>query len=190
VSQAGRDREPQADMDAERVLDLLADFERHDIRVWLDGGWAIDALLGTQTRTHDDLDVVSRAEDNERIVDLLNERSYVVRYDVAPSCFVLVDDEGHQVDVHPAEMQPNGDGVYHMENGEDWIFPATGFAGVGHILGRAVPCLTPDVVLHNHTTGYELDDAHERDVKAISRRYDLPLPEYARAPPQARPGSA
>jgi lincosamide nucleotidyltransferase A/C/D/E len=37
------------------LLDLLAD---HDVRVWLDGGWAVDACLGYQTRRHGDLDIV------------------------------------------------------------------------------------------------------------------------------------
>jgi len=177
-------------MDAARVLELLADLARRDIPVWLDGGWAVDALIGTQTRPHDDLDLVSRVEDKGRIVDALAERGYGVQYDASPSCFVLVDDIGHQVDVHPAAVQPNGDGVYRMENGEDWIFPAAGFDGVGRILGRDVPCLTAEVVLVNHTTDYELDEEHERDVKALSERYGLPLPDYARAPRQAHPGSA
>jgi len=163
-------------MDAERVLELLADFERRGISVWLDGGWAIDALLGEQTRAHDDLDLVSRAGDNDGIVGILGERGYVVRYDASPSCFVLVDSDGHQVDVHPATFAANGDGIYRMENGGDWIFPAAGFRGTGHILGREVPCLTPEVVLVNHSTGYELDAEHERDIMALSRHYGLPLP--------------
>jgi lincosamide nucleotidyltransferase A/C/D/E len=190
VTRAGRGREPQADMNAERVLELLADFEQQGIAVWLDGGWAVDALLGEQTRPHDDLDLVSRIEDNGRIVETLRRRGYEVRYDAAPSCFVLVDPDGHQVDVHPATFAENGDGLYRMEDGRNWIFPASGFAGVGSILGREVPCLTADVVLVNHSTGYELDETHERDVKALSERYGLRLPAYARAPRQAQPGSA
>jgi lincosamide nucleotidyltransferase A/C/D/E len=177
-------------MGAERVLDLLAHLADREITVWLDGGWAIDALLGAQTRSHDDLDLVTRVEDNERIVAALEELGYTVAYDASPSCFVLVDAAGNQVDVHPAAVQANGDGVYQMENGSEWIFPAAGFAGRGRILGREVPCLTPEVVLTNHTTGYELDEAHERDVVALSERYDLPLPPYARAPRPAPPGSA
>lgn len=58
-------------MDAQRVLDLLADFADRDISVWLDGGWAVDALLGTQTRLHDDLDLVARRQDTARIIDAL-----------------------------------------------------------------------------------------------------------------------
>jgi lincosamide nucleotidyltransferase A/C/D/E len=177
-------------MDAARVLELLADLEQAGIDVWLDGGWAVDALLETQTRPHDDLDVVSRAEDKERIVELLAERGYEVAYDAAPSCFVLIDAAGHQVDVHPATFTPNGDGVYRMEDGAKWIFPASGFAGVGRILGHKVPCLTPEVVLVNHSTGYALDEEHERDLQALSQRYRLALPAYERARREAPPGSA
>jgi hypothetical protein len=67
-----------------------------------------------------------------------------------------------------------------MVGGGEWIFPAGGFGGVGRILNRAAPCLTPEVVLVNHTTGYALDEEHERDVRALAERYSLPVPEFRR----------
>ena len=133
-------------MDAARVLDLLADLEALGIQLWLDGGWAVDALLGEQTRPHDDLDLVSRLEDSAQIEKALGARGYVQAGGGLPHSFELVDAEGHQVDVHPAAFNPDGDGVYQMVGGGEWIFPASGFGGVGRILGRAVPCLTPEVV--------------------------------------------
>jgi lincosamide nucleotidyltransferase A/C/D/E len=44
-------------MTAEDVLELVILFEQNGIEVILDGGWAVDALLGVQTRPHEDLDV-------------------------------------------------------------------------------------------------------------------------------------
>ena len=41
--------------EVERVLSAL---ESHDVPVCLAGGWGVDALLGRQTRSHDDLDIV------------------------------------------------------------------------------------------------------------------------------------
>ena len=41
-------------MGAERVLDVIRHFQATGIPAWLDGGWAVDALLGEQTRNHDD----------------------------------------------------------------------------------------------------------------------------------------
>ena len=163
-------------MDAARVLDLLARLETREIPVWLDGGWAVDALLGEQLRPHDDLDLVARLDDSPRIEQALDERGYVLAGGGPPLSFELVDAEGHQVDVHPASFTTSGDGIYRMASGEDWVYPAEGFGGVGRILGREVPCLTPEVVMVNHTTGYALDDAHQRDARALSERYGIPLP--------------
>jgi len=144
MARAGRGREPQAEMDAARVLDLLAHLEGLGIEVWLDGGWAIDALLGEQTRPHDDLDLVSRLDDSARIEEALGHHGYVLAGGGLPHSFELVDAQGHQVDVHPASFTADGDGVYPIPDGGEWIFPAAGFGGSGRILGRRVPCLTPE----------------------------------------------
>jgi lincosamide nucleotidyltransferase A/C/D/E len=180
MTRAGRGREPQAEMEADRVLDLLSHLQAQGIAVWLDGGWAIDALLGEQTRPHDDLDLVSRLEETTRIEEALGERGYVLAGGGAPHSLELVDDDGHQVDVHPASFGPEGDAAYAMAEGGEWIFPAAGFGGSGVILGRRVPCLTPEVVMVNHTTGYALDDEHQRDVLALGVRYGIPVPRFRR----------
>ena len=43
-------------MDADDVLRVIDRLASADIRVWVDGGWGVDALLGRQTRRHHDLD--------------------------------------------------------------------------------------------------------------------------------------
>ena len=42
---------------AKDVTDLYSTLESEGIKIWIDGGWAVDALLGEQTRTHEDLDI-------------------------------------------------------------------------------------------------------------------------------------
>jgi len=42
-------------IDVHWYLDL---FDTLGIRVWIDGGWGVDALLAEQTRPHEDLDIV------------------------------------------------------------------------------------------------------------------------------------
>jgi len=168
-------------MDAARVLDLLEHLRVQDVPAWLDGGWAVDALLGEQTREHDDLDLVTRLEDSARIEELLGERGYVLGYGRPPHSFELVDEEGHQVDVHPAAFSPGGEGVYSSDSGHDWIYPAHGFHGVGRILGHEVPCLAPEVVIVSHATGYALDEEHQRDVLALAERYGIPIPDFRTA---------
>jgi lincosamide nucleotidyltransferase A/C/D/E len=50
-------------MTADDVLEVIDALEGAGVSVWIDGGWGIDALVGEQTRPHDDLDVVIRIED-------------------------------------------------------------------------------------------------------------------------------
>jgi lincosamide nucleotidyltransferase A/C/D/E len=39
------------------VTSLYAELENLKIKIWVDGGWSVDALLGEQTRLHKDLDI-------------------------------------------------------------------------------------------------------------------------------------
>lgn len=168
-------------MDAARVLDLLADLESRGPPVWPDGGWGIDALLERQTRPHDDLDLVASLEKVPQLDRALAKRGYSPVANAAPASFELVDSEGHQVDVHPVRFSDTGAGIYRMGNGRDWVYPATGFAGLGRISGREVQCLTPEVQMLCHATGYELDAAHQADVATLGDRFGLPIPEYTPA---------
>jgi lincosamide nucleotidyltransferase A/C/D/E len=167
-------------MDAASALALLVALAAGNIPVWLDGGWCIDALLGEQNRAHDDLDLVASIDNVAVIERALGSIGYATAGDGLPSHFELVDPEGRQVDVHPVTFSSAG-GSYDMGGGKVWVYPAAGFAGSGTILGRAVPCLTPEVMLICHSTGYALDDVHERDVLRLCERYSLPVPAYRRA---------
>lgn len=181
VAKTGRGRAPQTDMAAEQVLALLERLEAAGIRAWVDGGWAVDALLRSQTRSHDDLDLVVRLEDTGALERVLGGLGYSVGSGAAPFSFELVDADGRQVDVHPFATSPSGDGRYRLADGGTWIYPAEGFGGTGRILGREVRCLTPEVVLVNHTTGYALDEDHQRDARALAAYFDLPLPSFRTA---------
>ena len=45
---------------AKDVIDLITLAESQGIEVFLDGGWGVDALLGEQTREHQDIDLFVR----------------------------------------------------------------------------------------------------------------------------------
>src|SRR5690242_455224 len=47
-------------MRAEEVVALYTLLDDHGVRLWVDGGWGIDALLAEQTRPHKDLDVLAQ----------------------------------------------------------------------------------------------------------------------------------
>jgi lincosamide nucleotidyltransferase A/C/D/E len=44
-------------MTAKDAIDLYKLFDQHGIKIWIDDGWGVDALLGHQARKHDDLDI-------------------------------------------------------------------------------------------------------------------------------------
>lgn len=45
--------------DVKQILQFAIDAE---IKVFLDGGWGVDALLGYQSRAHNDIDIFVRKE--------------------------------------------------------------------------------------------------------------------------------
>ncbi|MEV0350653.1 hypothetical protein AB0H88_33130 [Nonomuraea sp. NPDC050680] len=50
-------------MTADDVREFLALMDSLGISIWLDGGWAVDACLGSQTRSHADLDIALQERD-------------------------------------------------------------------------------------------------------------------------------
>ena len=132
AQKAYRGREPTAPMDASSLLAVVDLLEAEGIAVWLDGGWGVDALLGRQTREHDDLDVVVELADVSRITEVLTRLGYALVAGAAPKSFVMVDPRGLQVDVHPVTFDAEGGGVYEMEDGKTWVYPAPRLHGTRH----------------------------------------------------------
>jgi lincosamide nucleotidyltransferase A/C/D/E len=66
--------ELDGEMPAEEVVALVSLWEQNGLQVWIDGGWAVDALLGDETRRHRDLDIALTVSDLPRIVLALHER--------------------------------------------------------------------------------------------------------------------
>src|SRR5438093_973720 len=56
---------------ADDVLEVLRRLDEARVDWWIDGGWGVDALLGKETRPHDDLDLAVR-------------RAHIERFGVAP----------------------------------------------------------------------------------------------------------
>lgn len=177
AERAYRGRVPSAPMEAEEVVRLLDLFDAAGIEVWVDGGWGVDALLEEQTREHDDLDLVAHLAAAQRIVRLLEDEGYEVVAGGAPKSFVAVTADGRQVDVHPVSFDDErGGGVYLMDDGQEWVYPAAGFDGSGKVAGRAVRCLTPEVQVLVHD-GYELGEKDFRELRLLHERFGVQLPE-------------
>jgi lincosamide nucleotidyltransferase A/C/D/E len=162
-------------MDPQSLLQIVDRLEAARIEVWLDGGWGVDALLGEETRDHDDLDLVAELRHADRIIELLREFGYELIAGGPPKSFVLVDAAGRQVDVHPVTFDAAGGGVYQMDGGREWTYPAEGFSGRGTVAGRPVRCLTPDVQVLVHA-GYQLEDKDYRELYLLRERFGVEIP--------------
>ncbi len=70
-----------------------------------------------------------------------------------------------------------GNGVYRIENRQDWVYPAEGFCGVGEVDGQPVRCLTPEVQVLCHAEGYTPTEKDFRDMGLLWERFGVELPE-------------
>lgn len=162
-----------------RFLDMV---ESLGIEIWLDGGWAVDAWLGGQTRAHADVDIVIESEASAMLVATLRARGYddVPQDDTRPWNFVLGDDAGHQVDFHVIDVAPDGTGIYGPQ--PEFIFPADSLTALTELCGRAVRAIPPHRLVEFHT-GYEPDDDDRADVLALCAAFDLAVPDVYREDP-------
>ena len=172
---------------AEDVIRLYRRLWAESIQVWLTGGWGIDALLREQTRPHKDVDVIMLVDDVARLRSLLEHDGYRLkelwsenRWDVdaqgieIATAFVLQDAEGHEVDVHAMRLDEQGNGMPAWE-GEGLIFERQDLASEGMIAGVVVRCLTAEMQVACHT-GYELPDAHRRDLELLHEKCGVAYP--------------
>lgn len=174
------DEQTKPEMTPGALVDLLQRFDSAGIEVWLDGGWAVDALLGVQTRPHKDLDIILRVSDLPTLRGVLERRGFEVQHGGTESNFVLADRSGLEVDVHAIVFDRDGNGVYRMASGSDWIFPAEGFTGRGVIQGIGVRCLSPETQVLCHAHGYVSAEKDFRDMALLQARFGVALPPYLR----------
>lgn len=171
------------EMTPSALVDLLHLLDEASIAVWLDGGWGVDALLKTQTRPHKDADIILRVSDVPKLQEILGSRGFAIRDGAPPNSFVLADGSGLEVDVHAVVFDDEGNAVYRMENGEDWIYPAKGFSGRGYVEGRSVHCLSPTTQVLCHAHGYVPTEKDFRDMALLQERFDVELPPQLKRSP-------
>jgi lincosamide nucleotidyltransferase A/C/D/E len=171
------------EMPSSDLLEVLEVLTEAAISVWLDGGWAVDALLEKQTRLHKDVDIIVQVADVPKLREILEHRGFALQEGLPPNSFVLADGAGLEVDVHAVMFDDEGNGVYQMQNGKKWIFPAEGFDGRGVIEGRRVRCLSATTQVLCHACGYVPAEKDFRDMELLAERFGVELP------PQLQRGS-
>lgn len=163
-------------MGAEDVLEIVACLEGAAVAVWLDGGWGIDALLGEETRPHDDLDVVMAMAQLGAAREALRALGFVLAIDELPTRCVLRATGDRRIDIHPVMFDCEGGGLQRQPDGSDFRYPPEGLTGTGIIAGRAVRCLTAELQLRCHLA-YEPDEDDRHDVRLLCDRFGLAPPD-------------
>jgi lincosamide nucleotidyltransferase A/C/D/E len=130
---------------------------------------------------HEDLDLGVRNEDVERICATLGDFE---RSDAEwPSSFVLRDPSGRKVDCHPLTFDERGDGWQaNRLGGAPHRWPREGLLGIGRIGDADVPCITAELQIRWHVYP-EFDDLDWEDVRRLSARFCLQVPEECRERP-------
>ena len=160
------------------VLELLDFLGGHAIQVWLNGGWGVDALLGRQTREHDDLDITISATDKRAYSDAMKDLGFTMYRVDNDFNWVLADGRGRLVDVHLVDFTAklrthDGKEIY---GSAGLPFEVGSLEGTGDIDGRSVKCETADFQVRGHTR-YTPDEQDYQDVLALCRAFSMELPE-------------
>lgn len=163
-------------MQANEVVDLYDALARSGVNIWIDGGWAVDAVVGFQTRSHDDLDVAIELKDVAALQRLLATRGYrQTSSGREPQWnFVLEDGNGRKIDVHVVVLDEHG-GVW-VDALDGIAYPAGSLTGEGVIAGAKVRCVSAELQLR-FKTSYPPRAIDRQDVAALCALLKLPVPD-------------
>jgi lincosamide nucleotidyltransferase A/C/D/E len=168
-------------MTAESAALLLDALAAHGVQACVGGGWAVDALLRSQTREHLDLDLWVESSQAEPLFVAL-ARLGVDRVlpwpGDRPWNFVLNDGRDLRIDLHFYE-RADPDTIHYGAFDGGHVFPAAALDGHGLIGTTDVRCEHPEWSLRWHT-GYPPRPVDHHDVPLLCERFALELPQAFR----------
>ena len=167
---SNKDKESKQEISSRDVVNLYVDLENLGVKIWIDGGWGVDALLGKQTRPHKDLDVAVNQEDIPELLKYLEQKGFQeIRHDSEHNV-VFEDNTGKVIDYHAFITDNTG----HIIGGV--AYPDESLTGTGIIGDQSVGCISPEYVVKFHS-GYELKEKDFQDVRAICKKFGIELPK-------------
>ena len=154
--------------DALHIYQLLA---ASRIKVWVDGGFCVDALVGRATREHSDLDVAVERRDADALCAVLANDGFsrLPREDSSPWSFVLSDGR-RNVDVHVFAYDESGKNVYGIE------YPFGSLTGTGVLDGVEVSCVASEWMFR-FKTAYAPTAKDIADVNALAKHFGFAIPD-------------
>jgi lincosamide nucleotidyltransferase A/C/D/E len=176
------------------VLQILDKLEAAGVHSYVAGGWGVDALLGEQTREHEDLDLLFDAGLEEQAQAALKRIGFrrapgfdeLVPHALMPNTIVMRDLRRRAVDIHwvdlrswPASWLESGRG--RSPEVVDAAAAREPFAQ-GSLEGCPIACISPALQVASRCV-YEPSETDRKDVALLCARFGL------RAPPAFKPGS-
>jgi lincosamide nucleotidyltransferase A/C/D/E len=155
------------------VLDLLQKVKHIGIEIWIAGGWGVDALIGQQTRPHDDIDIFLQKKDSTLFTEMLISNGYreiKVEFNSKDNP-VWCDSENHIIDIHLFEFVDAGNFRY-----DNVIYPSEILNGKGTIGGITVRCMSAKAQVQYHQ-GYEQKEKDRHDVLLLCKTFGISVPE-------------
>ncbi len=155
------------------IINLYIKLEDLGIKIWIDGGWAVDALLGEQTRSHEDLDIAVEHKNLTKLRGYLELKGYkeIKRDEDKMWDLVMGDDKGHELDVHAFSFDDKGIIVEE----EYWDgYSNNSLTGLGVIDGHTVRCVSPEQLVKTHDgTKRKLKYSDHKDMDALCKKFGL-----------------
>ena len=155
--------------DAERIIGM---FEDAEVGIFIDGGWGIDALLGYESRKHNDIDIFIEAVNKNNAVEILKGNGYhEIAMGYTTSCHsVWQDGNSRIIDLHIFSYDIDHNLIFEGEK-----YPKDVFAGSGRIGNREVICIAPSYQVQFHL-GYDRDENDIKDVLLLCETFNLEIP--------------
>ena len=157
------------------VVDLLKSIEEINVPTWIGGGWGVDALVGFQSRPHNDIDIYIDDAGAGAFIKMLKQKDYVETKTEFTNDVHSVwrNPEGLTVDVHLLDFVENDTGTFYFDKEP---YPSYVLDGKGKISGIPVNCFTAEAQLLFHQ-GYEFGENDIHDVLLLCKTFKLELPE-------------
>ena len=153
------------------VIEIIGGLYEAGIKVWVDGGWCVDTLVGRELREHNDLDVAVNRSDENAMRDWLTARGFTDRPSPDKSVwnYVLGDDKGRLIDIHVFEFDDEGKHLYGVE------YPRESLTGHATLGGLEIHCIPPEWMFR-FKTGYTSSPKDLIDVQALADKYGYEIP--------------
>ena len=161
-------------MDGDEVIRVLSALRDAGIAAGITGGWGVDALLGRETRPHEDVDLGIDTTAVDNAIRVLAGLGYELVEDQRPFRLELHGTRG-RVDLHPIEWHADGSGVQTGFGDATFAYPKGSLSAPGVIAGQPVHCGTPELQIVFHL-GYEPKERDRRDMAALADAFGLILP--------------